>query len=237
MAALQDLRSPAELPAIAKRLAPGDDAIGVRMRDLFDTARSATGMPLDEVEKLFASPLYEARMGALSILDFRAKAPRTDDAQRRRLYNLYLGHHDRITTWDMVDRAAPSVVGGYLLGRSREPLFVLAAAVDPLRRRTAITAPLWFVRHGEDADLADVFALAAVLAADPDPVVHKAVGIALKHAGGRDARAVVQFVEQHAATMPRVVLRSAVEKLDPGFSRPTSGGRSRPGGGAPPGPR
>lgn len=86
------------------------------MRELFDTAMRAAAMPLDEVVGLFASPLHEVRMGAVCILDFRAKAPRVDGAERERLYRIYLDHHDRITTWDVVDRAAPSVVGGYLAG-------------------------------------------------------------------------------------------------------------------------
>jgi 3-methyladenine DNA glycosylase AlkD len=215
IAALHEARCPAELPAIEKRLGPDDSAIGIRMRDLFDTAKAAMRMPLEEVKTLFASPLYEVRMGAFCILDFRAKAPRTDEAERKRLYDLYLGHHDRITTWDMVDRAAPSVVGGYLMGRSCRPLYALAAAEDPLRRRTAVTAPLWFVRWGDDAHFAEVFPLAAALVADPEPVVHKAVGIALKHAGARDPRAVVEFLEKYAEAMPRAALRSAVDKLDP----------------------
>ena len=215
MAALHEARCPAELPTIEKRLGPDEGAIGIRMRDLFDVAKAAMRMPLDEVETLFESPLYEVRMGAFCILDFRAKAPRTDDVERERLYDLYLGHHDRITTWDMVDRAAPSVVGGYLVGRSCTPLHALAAHEDPLRRRTAMTAPLWFVRRGAEADFAEVFSLAAALATDPDPVVNKAVGIALKHAGARNRKAVVEFLTQHAGTMPRAALRSAVDKLGP----------------------
>jgi 3-methyladenine DNA glycosylase AlkD len=155
-------------------------------------------------------------LGAVCILDFRAKDRHADDAERERLYRLYLDNHDRITTWDMVDRAAPSVVGGYLLGRSAAPLHDLAAAREPLRRRTAITAPLWFVRYGDAADLRTVFALAAVLAEDPDPVVHNAVGIALKHAGTRDPDAVVAFLDRHASTMPRAAVRYAVAKLDAG---------------------
>lgn len=125
-------------------------------------------------------------MGALCILDFRAKARRANDVERERLYRLYVDHHDRITTWDMVDRAAPSVVGGWPLGRDPAPLHELAGDLDPLRRRTAITAPLWFVRYGRPDDFAALFPLAAALVDDPEPVVSSAVGIALKHAGGRD---------------------------------------------------
>jgi 3-methyladenine DNA glycosylase AlkD len=213
--ALYGARSPAELPRIRQRLAPGDDALGMRMRDVFDISKASAAMPLDEVEALFASPLYEARLGALCILDFRARSSRTGKVERARLYDLYLGHHDRITTWDMVDRAAPSVVGGHLLDRTCEVLHELAAAEDPLRRRTAITAPLAFVRWGDDAHLAEVFPLAAVLAGDPDPLVHKAVGIALKHAGARDPRAVSEFLDEYGGLLPRAALRSAAEKIDP----------------------
>jgi 3-methyladenine DNA glycosylase AlkD len=215
VAALHGARDPDQRRAIAQRLGPHDETHGIRMRDLFAAARAAAAMPLDEVGSLFASPLYEVRLGAICILDFRAKARRVDDTERRRLYDLYLGHHDRITTWDMVDRAAPSVVGGFLAGRSTAPLHDLARSPDPLRRRTAVTAPLHFVRHGTAQDVEAAFPLAAALAADPDPVVHKAVGILLKHAGARDAAAVVAFLDEHAARLPRVALRSAVDKLAP----------------------
>jgi 3-methyladenine DNA glycosylase AlkD len=215
ISALRKAGAPAELPTIRQRLAPGDDAIGMRMRDVFEASRAAISMPLDEVEELFASRLYEARLGALCILDFRARSPRIQETERARLYELYLGHHDRITTWDMVDRAAPSVVGGHLLDRTCEVLHELAAAEDPLRRRTAITAPLAFVRWGDDAHVAEVFPLAAVLAGDRDPLVHKAVGIALKHAGARDPRAVSAFLDAHTGVLPRAALRAATEKLDP----------------------
>jgi 3-methyladenine DNA glycosylase AlkD len=188
------------------------------MKDLFDTAKAATSMPLGEVEALFASSLYEARMGAVCILDFRAKARRVSDDERRACYELYMHHLDRITTWDMVDRAAPSVVGGHLVGRSRAPLVELAKAGEPLRRRTAITAPLFFVRFGDDEAFREVFTIGALLARDLDPVVYKAVGIALKHAGWRDAGAVARFLDEHVASMPRAAVRYAVEKLDPAVS-------------------
>jgi 3-methyladenine DNA glycosylase AlkD len=163
---------------------------------------------------LLDHPEYEARMAAMCILDFKARR-RLDDEARRSLYDLYLGRHDQITTWDMVDRAAPRVVGGYLVGRSVEPLHELAGSSDPLRRRTAITAPLFFVRYGGEADVAEGYRLAGVLAGDPDPTVNRAVGIFLKHAGTADAGRLTVFLDGHAESMPRPALRLAVEKLDP----------------------
>ena len=84
-----------------------------------------------------------------------------------------------------------------------------------MRRRTAITAPLAFVRWGSNADVQQVFPLAAALAADPDPVVHLAVGTALKHAGERDPARLAAFLHEHGAALPRPALRAAIAKLAP----------------------
>ena len=214
VAALEGLRSESELATIRKRLAPDEPAIGLRMRDLFATAKAHERLPLAEVDRLLDHPAYEPRMAAFCILDFTARR-RLDEDGRAALYELYMGRHDRITTWDMVDRSAPRVVGGHLAGRSAAPLHELAGSADPLRRRTAMTAPLFFVMSGSDADVAEGFALAATLAADPDPVVHKPVGIFLKHATGRDPAAVERFLSTHATAMPRPAVRLAAEKLAP----------------------
>ena len=210
--ALDARRSDVELSTLRKRLAPDEPAIGVRMGSLFEVAKAHTDLPLAEVERLLQHAAYEPRMAAMCILDFQARRSLDDDARRDR-YDLYLRRHDRLTTWDMVDRSAPRVVGRYLVGRPLDPLLDLAGSSDPLRRRTAITAPLWFARYGPDTDNGEAFAVAAVLAADPDPVVHNAVGIFLKHAGQRDPEALHRFLDEHAPSMPRPAVRLATEKL------------------------
>jgi hypothetical protein len=58
------------------------------------------------------------------------------------------------------------------------------------------------------------FVLAAVLAADEEPVA-RAVGIARKHAGLRDGVAVLRFLDGHGARLTRVALREATARLDP----------------------
>ena len=212
VAALERLQSNAELDKVRKRLRPDDEAIGVRMRALFDTAKAHQEMELEEVSRLLDHPTYEARMAAFCILDFKARR-RLDDRQRRELHDLYLARHERITTWDMVDRAAPRVVGGYLLGRPLAPLSELARSDAPLERRTAITAPLYFAKAGTEDDIAGGFSIAAVLAADPDPVVHNAVGIFLKHAGKRAPSMLQRFLADHADSMPRAAVRVATQNL------------------------
>lgn len=212
VAALRAESSAAELGKVRQRLGPDEEAFGLQMGTLFEIAKRHTDLDLADIDRLLDHPAYEPRLAAFCVLDFKARR-RLSDEQRRELYDVYLRRHDRITTWDMVDRSAPRVVGGYLAGRSKAPLRELAASDDPLRRRTAITAPLFFTRAGSDDDLAAAYDIAARLADDPEPVVHNAVGIFLKHAGTRDQTALVGFLDGHAESMPRPAVRLAAEKL------------------------
>jgi 3-methyladenine DNA glycosylase AlkD len=214
-ALVEELRrqsSAAELGKVRQRLGPDEEAFGLRMGTLFEIAKRYTNLDLADVDRLLDHPAYEPRLAAFCVLDFKARR-RLSDEQRRELYDVYLRRHDRITTWDMVDRSAPRVVGGYLAGRSKAPLRKLAGSAEPLRRRTAITAPLFFTRAGSDDDLAAAYDIAASLATDPEPVVHNAVGIFLKHAGTRDQAALIGFLDEHAESMPRPAIRLAAEKL------------------------
>ena len=184
---------------------------GMRMRLLFDTAKAAASIPPDELETLFAAPSYEARMAAFCILDFQARK-RLGDLELR---DTYLRHHDRIDDWGMVDRAAPRVLGATLTGGPYDLLHELAASPDPHRRRTAMTAPLWFVKYGQDADVEAGIAIAEVLHADMDPVVHKPVGIYLAYAGERLPERLTEFLGRHGGSMPRAAYRIATRKRRP----------------------
>jgi len=177
---LRNLASGPELAKLSKRLPTGEQAFGVRMRDLFETAKAAVGLPEGELGELFAEDAFEPRMAAFCVLDFRAR--RKPDVALRRTY---LDHHDAITTWDMVDRAAPWVVGSVTAGGPYDVLHDLAASDDWLRRRSAITAPLWFAKYGDARDVAAGYGVAAKLRDDPEAVVRKAVAIYDKHAGRR----------------------------------------------------
>jgi 3-methyladenine DNA glycosylase AlkD len=181
---------------------------GMRMRFLFDTAKAATWIAPGELEKLFAEPSYEARMAAFCILDFQARKLLGD----LELRDTYLRHHDRIDDWGMVDRAAPRVVGATLAGGPYDLLHELAASPDPYRRRTAMTAPLWFVKYGDDRDVEAGLTVAEALHADPDPLVHKPVGIYLAYAGERLPDRLTEFLEQHGDAMPRAAYRIAIRK-------------------------
>lgn len=192
---------------------PGDTStkfMGVAIGQVFPIAKRFTTLPLDQIERLLESPYYEARVAAVAVMDFQARAPRITPAQRKALCDLYLRRHDRIDNWDLVDRAAAHVVGGYLTDRSRRVLHTLARSKNPWKRRTAIVATWFFIRRGE---LDDTFAIAERLVRDPHELVQKAVGGWIREAGKRDPARLLAFLDRHAATMPRPMLRLAIEKL------------------------
>ena len=189
-----------------------DDGGRVPMGRIFALAKEFTATPPPEIEAMLDAPDHEMRVGAVSIMDFQARRGGTPDSRRTELYDLYLRRHDRINTWDLVDRAAPYVVGGYLSDRPRDPLYVLAGSEHWWERRTAIVATYYFIRQN---DLDDTFAIADLLAQDQERLVQLAVGGWVREAGKRDPERLLGFLDRHAATMPRPALRYAVEHLDP----------------------
>jgi 3-methyladenine DNA glycosylase AlkD len=189
----------------------GDLFIGVRMGQIFALAKEFMEMPPKEIEKLLESPIHEVRVGAVSIMDWQARSKKTSDSRRKELYNLYIRRHDRINSWDLVDRSAPYVVGGYLSDKPRDMLYKLARSKDPWRRRTAIVSTYYFIRQG---DVDDTFRIAEILVDDDHDLINKAVGGWVREAGKREPKRLLSFLDKHAATMPRVALRYAIEHLD-----------------------
>jgi 3-methyladenine DNA glycosylase AlkD len=209
---LQALRSPAVAKSHGNLAADESDIIlGVRMGQVFALAKEYMQMPLDEVEKLLESPIHEMRVGAVSIMDFQARSKKTTDKRREELFDLYIRRHDRIDTWDLVDRAAPWVVGSYLMDKPRKILYKLAKSKKMSERRTAIVSTLYFIGRG---DVDDAFQLAELLLHDKEDLIHKANGWALRFAGDKDRRQLLSFLDKHAASMPRVTLRYATEHFD-----------------------
>jgi len=193
---------------------PKDEFMGIRMGTLFAISKRFLEMPVKDLERLLESPVHEVRAGAVSVMNQAARVKKTGEARRKELYDLYLRRHDRINNWDLVDLGAIYVVGCYLADRPRTILQKLAKSKDPWKRRTAIIAPMYFIMKLGQVD--DSFRIAEMLINDKHDLVHKAVGWGLRTAGGRDQKRLLRLLDRHAASMPRTMLRYAIEKLDKG---------------------
>ena len=189
----------------------GDVFMGVRMGQVFALAKEFIDMPPAEIEKLLESPIHEVRAGALSIMEKQFRHKKTPESRKKELFDLYLRRHDRINNWDLVDLAARHVLGGYLFDKPRDILYTLARSKNIWERRTTILSTAYFIGQG---DLDDTFKIAEVLVNDDQDLIHKATGWMLRYAGDQDRQRLVNFLDQYAATMPRTLLRYAMEHFD-----------------------
>lgn len=169
---------------------------------------------LPGVAVLLSSKVHEQRVCAMRILVYAYEKfdKLSDERGRKRIFDFYLKHTGGINNWDLVDLSASQIVGGYLLDKDKRILYRLARSEDLWERRIAILATFWFIRNGK---YADTLAIAEILLADKHDLIHKAVGWMLREVGKRDKKTEINFLEKHAARMPRTMLRYAIEKFPP----------------------
>ena len=190
----------------------GDRFIGVRMGTVFTLAKEFVAMEPAEIEHLLESDIHEARAGAVSIMAKQYGLKKTSVERRDALAGLYLRRHDRINNWDLVDLGAHQVLGASLLDRPRDVLYAMARSSNLWERRSAMFATFAFIRKRQ---FDDTMAIAEILVADEHDLIHKVVGGMLRTVGGHDRPRLVGFLDRHAPTMPRVMLRYAIEHFSP----------------------
>lgn len=186
----------------------GDAFIGLKVPALRLIAREFRSLPLRECERLLESPWHEARLTALIILVDAYR--RGDEATRQAIHDLYLARTDRVNGWDLVDVSAGCILGQHLLDKDRSTLDRLARSDSLWERRMAIVATHYFIRRGE---FGDTFRIADLLLADRHDLIHKAVGWMLREVGNRDMTAERAFLRKRYQSMPRTMLRYAIEKF------------------------
>ncbi len=186
----------------------GDRFLGVRVPLVRKLARRYRTLSRRQTITLLRSSYHEERLLALLILVHCFE--RGDDTERERIYDTYLENTAWINSWDLVDCTAPHIVGAWLYRRDRRILDELAAAADLWRRRIAILATLYFIRHD---DFDDALRLADRLLHDEHDLIHKAVGWMLREIGNRESSVAEGFLCSRYRTMPRTMLRYAIERF------------------------
>jgi 3-methyladenine DNA glycosylase AlkD len=187
----------------------GDQFIGVRVPQIRQIAKQCKDMSMDDVAQLLESPIHEERALALIILTLQFA--RGDAHKQTSIYEVYLRNTRYINNWDLVDCSAHKIVGAYLYDKNREPLNNLALSQDMWERRIAIIATLYFIKKD---DFDDVLVVAEKLVSDSEDLIHKAVGWMLREVGKRNQAVEEAFLRIHYRTMPRTMLRYAIEKFD-----------------------
>jgi len=186
----------------------GDVFVGLRAPDIRKLAKTYQALPLSELIQLLKSSIHEARLLALLIL-VRAYTQGNAVLQGQ-IYRLYLRNTRFINNWDLVDVSAAHIVGSYLKYHDKSPLRVLAKSKLLWDRRISIMATFHYIKRGE---FSETLHIAKLLLKDQEDLIHKAVGWMLREIGIRDSLAEEKFLQVCYKTMPRTMLRYAIEKF------------------------
>ena len=186
----------------------GDKFLGVVVPNTRQVAKQHKHEPFGVMAALLQSEWHECRLCALLMLVERFK--KSDEKGKKEIYDFYLSQTGRINNWDLVDLSAPGIVGEYLKDKLRKDLYRLADSPLLWDQRIAVVSTYTLIKNG---DFIDILALSERLLHHKHDLMQKAVGWMLREMGKRDKDLLVQFLEKHFRTMPRTMLRYAIEKF------------------------
>ena len=186
----------------------GDIFRGIRVPVLRQTAKKFKLLSIQHTTELLHSPFHEDRLTALLI--FVLKYQKGTEADKQAIYDTYLENTRFINNWDLVDSSAHKIVGPHLEDRDRSILYQLVRSDMLWERRISMMATYHFIHQD---DFGDTLQLAELLLQDEEDLIHKSVGWMLRELGKRNYDLEDAFLEKHYASMPRTMLRYAIEKF------------------------
>ena len=191
----------------------GDKFLGIKVPITRDVVKECwREVSFDNLEECVLSDYHEVRLASLlCLVEIFSHSKKGGDALRKRCVEFYLAHTDRINNWDLVDLSCYNLLGAWLLDKDRTLLYDLAKDGNNIwEQRIGIVSTMAFIRKGQ---LDDTFAIADILLNHPHDLIQKAVGWLLREAGKRDEKRLRSFLDTRCRTMPRTMLRYAIEKF------------------------
>ena len=193
----------------------GDKFLGIKVpvtREVVKQCWQETSF--EDLETYVTSEYHEMRLAALLTLVQIFKHAKKDITLQQQCVAFYLTHTQYINNWDLVDLTCYELLGTWLLDKDRTLLYDLARNGKTIwEQRIGIVSTMQLLRHGE---LHDTYAIADIFLAKPLPLhdlLQKAVGWLLREAGKRDEQRLKGWLSTRYKTMPRTMLRYAIEKF------------------------
>jgi len=189
----------------------GEVFIGVKVPQTRKIALKYRDLPLKDTLQLLKSNIHEERLLALLIMVDQFKS--CDETTRETIYKKYLANTGFIYNWDLINQTAPAIIGGFWASRAKKPLLALARSKDLWKRRISILSTFSFIRNG---NFTETLKLSRVLLKYDHDLIHKAVGWMLREVGKRDISVCEDFLKCCYRSMPRTMLRYAIERFPEG---------------------
>jgi len=219
--AMYDQRDPAKVEGLSRffktgpgQYGEGDVFLGIKVPVTRQVVKELwMNVSFDDIGECIASEYHEVRLAALLCLVRIFKSAKKDNALKQKCIKFYLSHTRHINNWDLVDLSCYELLGPWLQDKDRNILYNLARKGETIwERRIGIVSTMSFIRNGE---LDDTYAIADIFL-DGKPLhdlLQKAVGWLLREAGERDKERLMAWLEPRHRSMPRTMLRYAIEKF------------------------
>ena len=189
--------------------AENDRFLGIRVPTIRTFAQQKKDLATVDILLLLKSEYHEERLLALFLMVNRFE--RGGQQEKSEIYKIYLEHTKYINNWDLVDSSAYQIVGAYLFDKDRRKLRLLSKSSNLWERRMSVISTYYFIKRDQ---YKDTFAISKQLLGDKEDLIHKAVGWMLREVGNRNREAVETFLIEHYESMPRTMLRYAIEKFE-----------------------
>lgn len=193
----------------------GDKFLGIKVpvtREVVKDCWRETSF--EDLETCVTSEYHEMRLAALLTLVQIFQHAKKEKALQQQCIDFYLSHILYINNWDLVDLSCYELLGTWLLDKDRTPLYDLARDGKSIwEQRIGMVSTMQFIRHNQ---LDDTYAIADIFLAKLQPLhdlLQKAVGWLLREAGKRDEQRLKDWLSTRYKTMPRTMLRYAIEKF------------------------
>ncbi|MDR1673355.1 MAG: DNA alkylation repair protein [Bacteroidales bacterium] len=188
--------------------AENDVFLGIKVPDVRKVVKRHQTSATDDIQTLLDSEYHEARLAGLLALCACFEAAETEE-KRKDIVNFYLANTAKINNWDLVDISCRTIIGGYLWDKKdRSLLYRLADSGNLWEERIAVVSTWMLIKHGK---YEDTLRLAEKFFTHKHDLIHKAVGWMLREAGKKDKTTLTNFLDAHAAQLPRTALRYAIE--------------------------
>ncbi len=187
--------------------------IGVTTPILRKIAQQFRSMSFNNIEFFLYSSFNEERLLALLILILQYR--KSSVCHSKTIYEFSTKHLQQINNWNLVDTFAPSIFGHHLFhhkmqNEAQDVLVNLANHSSLWQRRISIVTTLYFIRQNH---LSCTMHIAKVLLNDKEDLIYKAVGWMLREVDKKDHSQLTKFLYSHYNSMPRTMLRYAIEKF------------------------
>lgn len=187
----------------------GDIFLGIVVPIQRKIAKQFSTLALNDVATLLRKPIHECRLIALFIL--MAQFKKGSEQKKKAIFDLYMSNTVYVNNWDLIDLSAPTIVGEYLQNKDITTLYKFAKSSSLWKKRIAILALFTDIKNGR---FDRALSIAEILVNDSHDLIHKAVGWMLREMGKRGGLNEEElFLKKYAATMPRTMLRYAIERF------------------------